>query len=259
MSTAYAGTNTFPTTIPIPSDGDMKNAASVGAALQGLKDATIYLANLHTGTNPAGILKGPTIRGNATYTKDGSNRSHSFIDANIAIDDLSDFAINGPAGSSPTITISRNVNWPEGNHTYSGTSGQTVSFGCPTFFSQPMSLVAAGRLRLRRQLTATGNFDRTISAASTDVYIVEAGEITTGNKGLVQNGTADVSNTSFDVIRIISEDQSTPFPLYEQDGVTAIADPNTSSIVLRANPSAPGEYASVLLMWTGAYWRMIGQ
>jgi hypothetical protein len=47
--------------------------------------------------------------------------------------------------------------------------------------------------------------------------------------------------------------------LFEQDTVTAIANPNTTPIVMKANPSAPGEYASVLLLWSGGNWEMVGE
>lgn len=258
MSTAYGGVNTYPTTIPIPSDGDLKNAATVGAALEGLMDAATALALQHLGTNPAGILKAPTIRGNASYTRDGANRSHSFVDVAITIDDLSAITINGPAATSPTISISRNMNWPQGSHTFGGAASQDVSFACPTLFSQPISLLGYGRIRKRRQYTATINADRTININACDVYIVRLGDLASGNKGILTNGTGDGTLTSWDTIRIVSFD-TTAFPLYAADGVTALFDANTSSIVLKKNPSAPGEYASVELMWTGARWEWIGQ
>lgn len=259
MSTAYAGVNVFPTTIPIPSDGDMKTAAAVGAALQGLKDATTYLALIHLGTNPAGVLKNPTIKGNVTYTKDGSNRSHNMVDIALTIDDLSAITINGPASTAPAVSISRNVSWPEGNHSYGGVSGQTVTYACPTFYSQPISLSGIGRIRHRRVLASASSGDRSISINACDVFLVRAGDIAGGDKGVLQNGTADAGNNSWDQIRLVSSD-ATPLPLYAADGVTALQDANGSVLVLVASASpAPGEYASVLLQWTGAYWEWIGQ
>ena len=43
MPTPYAGANSFPADITIPSDGDAKPAASVNAAIEGLADRTAYL------------------------------------------------------------------------------------------------------------------------------------------------------------------------------------------------------------------------
>jgi len=43
MPTPYAGANSFPADITIPSDGDAKPAASVNAAVEGLADRTQYL------------------------------------------------------------------------------------------------------------------------------------------------------------------------------------------------------------------------
>jgi hypothetical protein len=59
------------------------------------------------------------------------------------------------------------------------------------------------------------------------------------------------------VIRIVSYD-STPFPLYKADGVTTIDDAENNAIVLKRNPSSPGEYRSVLLRWQGSTWTWIG-
>lgn len=257
MSTAYAGVNTFPTTIPLASDGDPKFAASVTAALQGLKDATIYLANLHTGANPAGILKGPTIRGNATYTKDGSNRSHSFVDANIAIDDLSDLTINGPAGSSPTISISRNVNWPEGNHTFGGASGQTVTINGPLFLGSPVELVGAARFKARCAYMAAGDTDKAISIVAADVHVLRLGEIAATRKAILANGVLGVAST--DLLRLVSYESTQFLDVYAADGVTALGDANNSNIRLKAGATGAGVYAAVLMRWTGAFWEWIGQ
>lgn len=43
MSTTYGGANTYPANITLPSDGDVKNAASVNVPLEGLADRTAYL------------------------------------------------------------------------------------------------------------------------------------------------------------------------------------------------------------------------
>jgi hypothetical protein len=43
MSTPYAGTATFPATIPVLADGDAADAGTWGPALEGLADRTIYL------------------------------------------------------------------------------------------------------------------------------------------------------------------------------------------------------------------------
>lgn len=258
MSTAYAGVNSFPTTIPIPSDGDLKNAATVGAALQGAMDGLLFLANVRGGTNPAGVLKNPTLKGLVSITNNGADRTLDIVNMNTTIDDQSNFKINGPAATSSTVQVDRNMNWPTGNHTYGGGLGQTATWACPTFFSQPMSLTGAGRLRLRRQNTALGNFNRAISPAATDVYFVRTGDIASGNRGVVANGTADASNASWDVIRIVSYD-NVDFPLYAANAVTAITDGQGSPIVVVRDPTAAGEYASVLLQWNGTIWEMIGQ
>jgi len=51
MSTTYAGSNTFPTAVTIPSDGDTKPAASVNVAFEGLADRTQWLAARVNGNN----------------------------------------------------------------------------------------------------------------------------------------------------------------------------------------------------------------
>lgn len=45
MSTDYAGSETFPATIPIPDDGDPRSASSVGVPFEGVMDAARYLKN----------------------------------------------------------------------------------------------------------------------------------------------------------------------------------------------------------------------
>ena len=261
MSSLYTGVATYPTSITIPSDGDSKSAASVNVALEGLKNGLEYFKAIQDGTIASGILLNAILKGGINYVDNGIGlaRRHQFTDVDVRFDVATAFDIDGPAASAPTITISRNVSLPQGTWTFGGAASQTVSFACPTDFSQPMSPIGSGRLRLRRQNTATGNFDRTIDASVTDVYMVQAGEIAPGNKGLVQNGTADGSNTCFDVIRICSYDTAEPFPLYRADAVTAITDADANPIIIIGDPSGPGEYQSVLLQWTGAFWEMIGQ
>lgn len=260
MSTSYAGVNVFPTTIPIPSDGDMKTAASVGAALQGLKDATIYLAGISTGVNPGGTYNSPTLRGNVTIQNHALLRALSISNMAITVSDTSDITIAGTIGTSSTISITRHVNLPAGNWTFGGASSQTVSFSCPTFFNQPMSPAGQGRLRKRRQLASAGSgLVRTISAGSTDVYIIRAGDIASGTQGNIQNGTADGSNSCFDEIQIVSSEVTHGFALFGQDGVTALTDTNGAPLVVKGNPSGSGQYRSVRLLWTGSYWEMIGQ
>jgi hypothetical protein len=259
MSTPYAGANFFPATIPIPSDGDLKNAATVGAALEGLMDACVSLAFQHLGVNPAGILKTPTIRANASYQRDGAARAHDFVDVAITFNDLCNFTINGPAATSPTVTISRNINWPEGNHTFGGQLGQTISYSCPQFFSQPQSPFGAGRVRVRKQNSTTlGAANQAINPVTTDVFIVREGDITNGALGVVANGSHDGSLSSWDVIRIVSQ-SANGLVLREADTVTAIADQNLTPIVMKRNPAVAGEYSSVLLIWNGSAWIMIGR
>ncbi len=43
MSTDYAGTAVYPATIPIPEDGDQRDASSVSVPLEGLKDGLAWL------------------------------------------------------------------------------------------------------------------------------------------------------------------------------------------------------------------------
>lgn len=45
MSSTYAGSNIYPTSITEPSDGDAVTAASVNAAIEGLADRSTYLKN----------------------------------------------------------------------------------------------------------------------------------------------------------------------------------------------------------------------
>jgi len=261
MSSLYSGIDAYPTAITLPSDGDMKTAASVNVALQGLMNGLAYFKSLHLGGHGAGILLNPIIKGGATYVENGAGlaRRHYFVDVDVRFDPDTAFDIDGPASTSPTITVDRNVNWPTGNHTYGGGSGQTVSFACPTDFSQPMSPVGQGRLRVRRTYTTAGDFDRSINVGSTDLYIIRLGDISAGNKGLVQNGTADGSVTCFDCLWIISYN-SVGMPLFEQDGTTAIRDPNNTPIVLINSPTpSAGEYASVRLVWSGSHWEFAGR
>src|SRR5689334_8121931 len=228
MSTAYAGIDSFPTTIPIPSDGDLKNAATVGAALQGLRDGEIALANQHTGARAAGILKAPTIWGNATYTKDGTNRSHSFVDAAISIDDLSAVTINGTIGSSPSISITRDVNWPAGTHTFGGASGQSVTFSCPVFFGQPLEPAGVARVRQRCVYMTSGDADKNVSITGGDVHIHRPGEITTTRKCILANGVLGVAST--DILRLVTYDVTNFLDVYAADGVTALGDFGSSVI-----------------------------
>jgi hypothetical protein len=45
MSSDYAGAETFPASIPIPDDGDPRDASSMGVPLEGVMDAARYLKN----------------------------------------------------------------------------------------------------------------------------------------------------------------------------------------------------------------------
>lgn len=246
MSTPYAGAAVFPSTGPLPDDGDAKTAASVNVAFEALFDRTVYIINFLLGAYPGGQLLNGTLKGDTTIRNSGLDNACNFVGVDINIDDVS--------------TVRSRAPWivSQGDWSFGGLFGQTLSLGCPVFLSGPLSIAGPGRIRQRKQYTASGDFDRVISAASTDVYIVQAGEISPGNKGLVQDGTGDASLTSWDVIRIVSQNDLA-FPLYRADGVTAIEDPNESNIVMKKLPVSAGEYATVLLMWNGATWEMIGQ
>lgn len=68
MTTPYGGTVNWPATIPVPSDGDLRNATIVGAAFEGTIDRTAYLSDqiadlrseLGDGV-PGGILNPNTV------------------------------------------------------------------------------------------------------------------------------------------------------------------------------------------------------
>jgi hypothetical protein len=68
MSSPYAGANTFPATITIPSDGDLATAASVNVALESLADRTVNLQGFLNGSNPGPTFVNPILIGTLTIT-----------------------------------------------------------------------------------------------------------------------------------------------------------------------------------------------
>jgi hypothetical protein len=66
MSSTYAGANSYPTSVTIPSDGDVKGAASVNVALESLADRTRYLRGFVDGSSPGATLLSPTLNGTIT-------------------------------------------------------------------------------------------------------------------------------------------------------------------------------------------------
>lgn len=259
MSTAYAGDPLagFPTTIPIPSDGDLKNAATVGAALEGLMDGVVALALIHTGDNPAGTFKNATLKGNTTIRNNGSDRTVSVVNTAWTFDNQSSITLSGTAAASPTVTITRHVNWPAGNHTFGGAESQTVSFACPMFFSQPIESSGAGRIRQRKVYMASGDANKSISINAADIHTLRAGELATTRRAILADGVDGVAST--DMLRLVTQDNTNFLDVYAADGVTVIQDFNNSNIRLKAGATGAGIYPAVLLAWNGGFWEMVGQ
>ena len=66
MPTTYAGADSYPTGITIPSDGDVKGAATVNVALEGLADRTRWFQGFIMGWSPGAHLLSPTLSGTIT-------------------------------------------------------------------------------------------------------------------------------------------------------------------------------------------------
>lgn len=56
MSTTYAGTDTFPTNVTLPADGDPRTASSVNTPMQGLADRTTWLKRITDLSEPIPYL-----------------------------------------------------------------------------------------------------------------------------------------------------------------------------------------------------------
>lgn len=130
MSTTYAGIDAFPTLITLPSDGDLRNASSINAALEGLANRTIAnqadivadaadLADLLTNGFPTGWPK----------LKVGNP-------ARLQADWM-------PFPFSDIVLPAVDSSWTQG-HVDDGTMGTLVALGAPSYVYIPIRRIHPG-------------------------------------------------------------------------------------------------------------------